>query len=77
MKKKNKELELERNLFRESTLLDDTDTYKLSYEKSIEIYIKQDEAYQKWRLLKGIREAREKINEIDGKNKESHHSKTK
>lgn len=57
------ELDLERALLKESTRLDNADTYNLSYEKSISIFLKQDEVYKKWRLLKGIREAREKINE--------------
>ena len=60
-----RELELERELMRESTRLDDADTYRMPYEQSIRIYIKQDEVYKKWKLLKGIREAREKINEND------------
>lgn len=58
-----RELELERKLFKESTRLDDADTYNMPYEKSIKIYLKQDEAYKKWKLLKGIREAREKLND--------------
>ena len=73
----NRELELERKLMRESTRLDLADTYKLDYEKSIKISIRQDEMYKKWRLLKGIREARERINEIDGENAKPHHSKTR
>ena len=75
--KKNKELELERKLLRESTRLDLADTYKLDYEKSIKISMRQDEMYKKWRLLKGIREARERIDEHERENKESHHSKTR
>ena len=59
----NRELELERKLMRESTRLDDADVWNLPYEKSLEIYLKQDEMYHKWKLLKVIREAREKINE--------------
>ena len=73
----NRELELERELLKESTRLDNADTYSIPYEKSIRIYIKQDEMYKKWKLLKGIREAREKLDENDGKDKESHHSKTR
>lgn len=73
----NRELELERKLMRESTRLDNADTYKLPYEQSIRIYMKQDEAYKKWKLLKGIREARERLNENDGEDKEPHHSKTR
>ena len=60
-----RELELERELMKESTRLDDADTYRMPYEQSIRIYIKQDEVYKKWKLLKGIREAREKLNEND------------
>lgn len=70
----NRELELERRLFRESTRLDDADTYNMPYEQSIRIYIKQDEVYKKWKLLKGIREAREKLN--DREDKEVQISKT-
>lgn len=70
----NRELELERRLFRESTRLDDADTYNMPYEQSIKIYIKQDEVYKKWKLLKGIREAREKLN--DREDKEVQISKT-
>ena len=73
----NRELKLERELRKESVRLDNADTYSMPYEKSIRIYIKQDEVYKKWKLLKGIREAREKLNENDGKDKESHHSKTR
>lgn len=61
----NRELELERELMKESTRLDNVDTYNIPYEKSIRIYIKQDEVYKKWKLLKGIREARERLNEND------------
>lgn len=61
----NKELKLERELLKESTRLDNADTYSMPYEKSIRIYIKQDEMYKKWKLLKGIREAREKLDEND------------
>ena len=60
-----RELELERELMKESTRLDGADTYRMPYEQSIRIYIKQDEVYKKWKLLKGIREAREKLNEND------------
>ena len=63
----NRELELERKLMRESTRLDGANTYKMGYEQSIKVYLKQDEMYKKWKLLKGIREAREKINENDKK----------
>ena len=59
----NKELRLERELLKESTRLDGADTYRMPYEQSIRIYIKQDEVYKKWKLLKGIREAREKLND--------------
>ena len=59
----NRELELERKLMRESTRLDDADTYNMGYEMSIKVYAKQDELYKKWKLLKGIREAREKLND--------------
>lgn len=77
MEEKNKELELERKLLRESTRLDLADTYKLDYEKSLKISMRQDEMYKKWKLLKGIREARERIDEHERENKESHHSKTR
>ena len=73
----NRELKLERELRKESVRLDNADTYSMPYEKSIRVYIKQDEMYKKWKLLKGIREAREKLNENDGKDKELHHSKTR
>lgn len=63
----NRELELERKLMKESTRLDDTNVFGMPYEKAIKISIRQDEMYKKWRLLKGIREAREKINEVDKK----------
>ena len=59
---------------RESTRLDDADTYRMPYEQSIRIYIKQDEVYKKWKLLKGIREAREKLD--DKENNEKQISKT-
>ena len=75
--KKNKELELERKLMRESTRLDAADTYNMNYEQSIKISMRQDEMYKKWRLLKGIREAREKLYEGNKKNNESHNNKTK
>ena len=65
----NRELELERKLMKESTRLDDADTYKMSYEQSIKIYIKQDELYKKWKLLKGIREAREKLDDKEDNEK--------
>lgn len=73
----NRELRLEHELLKESVRLDNADTYKMPYEKSIKIYIKQDEVYKKWRLLKGIREAREKVYEMDRENQKSHHSKTR
>ena len=60
-----RELRLQNELLKESTRLDNVDTYSMPYEKSIRIYIKQDEVYKKWKLLKGIREARERINEMD------------
>ena len=66
----NRELELERKLMKESTRLDDADTYKMSYEQSIKIYIKQDELYKKWKLLKGIREAREKLDDKEDNEKQ-------
>ena len=59
----NRELKLERELRKESVRLDNADTYRMPYEQSIRIYIKQDEMYKKWKLLKGIREAREKLND--------------
>ena len=64
----NRELKLERELRKESVSLDNADTYSMPYEKSIRIYIKQDEMYKKWKLLKGIREARERL--YDKKNNE-------
>ena len=70
----NRELKLERELLKESTRLDNADTYRMPYEKSIRIYIKQDEMYKKWKLLKGIREAREKLD--DKENNEKQISKT-
>lgn len=70
----NRELRLERELLKESTRLDNADVWSLPYEKSIVIYLKQDEVYKKWKLLKGIREAREKLN--DRKDKEEQISKT-
>ena len=72
----NRELELERKLMRESTRLDEADTYKLDYEMSIKIYAKQDEFYKKWKLLKGIREAREKLNEMDKEDNQQQVHKT-
>lgn len=72
----NRELELERKLFNESTRLDDADTYNMEYEKAIKIYIKQDEVYKKWKLLKGIREAREKLNGVNEEDNEKQISKT-
>ena len=69
-----RELKLERELLKESTRLDNADTYRMPYEQSIRIYIKQDEVYKKWKLLKGIREAREKLN--DREDKEEQISKT-
>lgn len=71
-----RELELERKLFNESTRLDDADTYNMEYEKAIKIYIKQDEVYKKWKLLKGIREAREKLNGVNEEDNEKQISKT-
>ena len=70
----NRELELERRLMKESTRLDDADTYNMGYEMSIKVYAKQDELYKKWKLLKGIREAREKLN--DNEDNEIQISKT-
>lgn len=64
------ELDLERKLMKESTRLDESiDVYSMSYEQSIKVYLKQDEVYKKWRLLKGIREAREKLNEKENNDK--------
>lgn len=57
----NRELKLERELMKESTRLDNADTYNMPYEKSLRIYIRQEEFYKKWKLLKGIREARERL----------------
>ena len=56
-----RELKLERELMKESTRLDNADTYNMPYEKSLRIYIRQEEFYKKWKLLKGIREARERL----------------
>ena len=61
----NRELKLEQELLKESVRLDNVDTYSMNYEQSIKVYLKQDEVYKKWKLLKGIREARERINEND------------
>ena len=66
----NRELELERRLMKESTRLDDADTYNMGYEQAIKIYIKQDELYKKWKLLKGIREAREKLDDKEDNEKQ-------
>lgn len=64
------ELDLERKLMKESTRLDENiDVYNMSYEQSIKVYLQQDEVYKKWRLLKGIREAREKLNEKENNDK--------
>lgn len=71
-----RELKLERELMKESTRLDDADTYNMEYEKAIKIYIKQDEVYKKWKLLKGIREAREKLHEMDEKDNKQQVHKT-
>jgi hypothetical protein len=62
-----KELDLERKLLKESTTLDNIDTYGLSFERSKEIFERQDEAYHKWKLLMGIRKAKEKMNEKENK----------
>lgn len=61
------ELDLERKLLKESTTLDNIDTYGLSFERSKEIFERQDEAYHKWKLLMGIRKAKEKMNEKENK----------
>jgi hypothetical protein len=66
----NRELRLERELLKESTRLDNADVWSLPYEKSIVIYLKQDEVYKKWKLLKGTREAREKINDKEDNEKQ-------
>lgn len=58
-----RELKLQNELLKESVRLDNVDTYSMNYEQSIKIYFKQDEVYKKWKLLKGIREARERIDE--------------
>ena len=56
------ELKLEKKLMDKAySLRNDIDHQKLSYEKSQEIRKKQNEEYQKYRLLKGIILAREKI----------------
>ena len=60
-----RELRLQNELLKESVRLDNADTYNMSYEQSIKVYLRQDEIYKKWKLLKGIREARERINEND------------
>lgn len=65
-----RELKLERELMKESTRLDDADTYNMGYEQAIKIYIKQDEIYTKWKLLKGIREAREKLDDKEDNEKQ-------
>jgi hypothetical protein len=62
-----KELDLERKLLKESTTLDNIDTYGLSFERSKEIFERQDEAYHKWKLLMGIRKVKEKMNEKENK----------
>lgn len=61
------ELDLERKLLKESTTLDNIDTYGLSFDRSKEIFERQDEAYHKWKLLMGIRKAKEKMNEKENK----------
>jgi hypothetical protein len=63
------ELDLERKLLKESTTLDNIDTYGLNFERSKEILERQDEVYHKWKLLMGIRKAKEKVNEeLNSKN---------
>lgn len=61
------ELDLERKLLKESTTLDNIDTYGLSFDRSKEIFERQDEVYHKWKLLMGIRKAKEKMNEKPNK----------
>lgn len=72
----NRELKLERELMRESTRLDDADTYNMNYETAIKVYARQDEFYKKWKLLKGIREARERLNEMDKEDNQQQVHKT-
>lgn len=64
------ERELQKELFLESVRLDNIDTYETPYEKTMEINAMQDEIYHKWKLLKGIREAREKLNVREDKEKQ-------
>lgn len=71
-----KEIELERKLFLEATRLDSADTYNMDYEKAIRIYGKQDEMYKKWKLLMGIRKARNKLYGNDKKDNEEQICKT-
>lgn len=61
------ELDLERKLLKESTTLDNIDTYGLSFDRSKEIFERQDEVYHKWKLLMGIRKEKEKMNEKPNK----------
>lgn len=65
-----RELRLQNELLKESTRLDNADTYNMPYEKSIRIYIKQDEVYKKWKLLKGIREAKERLYDKENNKKQ-------
>jgi hypothetical protein len=65
------ELELQRLLFKESNILDNADTYNMPYEKAVKIHKLQNEMYHKWLLLKGIREARKRISDREGKNGKS------
>lgn len=64
------ERELQNELFKESVRLDNLDTYELPYEQTMKINAKQDEIYNKWKLLKGIREAREKENDRENKERQ-------
>lgn len=59
-----KELELERKLMNESFYLRNIDKSKCTIEKQRQIEKKQDETYNKWKLLNGILKEREneKIN---------------
>lgn len=57
------ELDLERKLLRESIRLDELDTYGMPFEQNMKIQERQNEMYNKWKLLSGIRKAKEKVNE--------------
>lgn len=63
------ELDLERKLIREQARIENADIYSLPYEQNIKIQEKHNELYNKWKLLSGIRKAKEKVNEeLDSKN---------